>query len=50
MLMELAEILLWNAGKPKNKAEDAKTEALLEDFCRQCAIFVLACEQKSANT
>ena len=45
MLMELAEIFRRNAGKPQRiQVEDAKTEALLEDFCRQCDI-VLAREQ-----
>ena len=44
MLMELAEIFRRNAGKPQRiQVEDAKTEALLEDFCRQCDI-VLARE------
>ena len=45
MLMELAEIFRRNAGKPQRiQVEHAKTEALLEDFCRQCDI-VLAREQ-----
>ena len=45
MFMELAEIFRRNAGKPQRiQGEDSKTEALLEDFCRQCDI-VLAREQ-----
>lgn len=45
MLLKLSETFRQNGGKPeKIQVEDAKTEALLADFCRQCDI-VLTREQ-----
>lgn len=45
ILVELANTFRHNAGRPQEiQVEDLKTEALLEDFCRQCDI-VLTREQ-----
>lgn len=41
MLVELADIFRRNASKPqKIQVEDARTEALLGDFCRKCDIVI----------
>ena len=46
MLAKLAETFRQNAGKPQRmQVEDARTKALLEDFCHRCDI-VLACEEE----
>lgn len=45
ILVKLSETFRQNVGKPQRiQVEDARTEALLEDFCRQCDI-VLTREQ-----
>lgn len=49
ILVELADTFRRNAGKPqKMQVEDAKTEALLEDFCRQCSIVLVREQNLSA--
>lgn len=45
LLVELAEMFRQHTNKPETiRVEDARTEALLEDFCRKCGI-VLTREQ-----